>query len=236
MRAWLWAAVLIVLATAIGMACGGGGSGDGGAEPTPDRPTLEAMLNSITLKLEDLPGSFNVQQETFTDNEQAAVIDPEGPTKGKERLDGWQRLLGYEVRFMVSDPLGAFQSGGIATITSNISIFADEQGATEALQWGRDLLSDPSAATSFIAGVSETKGGPISFPTIGDETIAADFTGMFRAEDYQVNVPFKARVVVIRHGSGEAHITVAAIGGAEPGPEVEQLARLVDGRLGQALD
>ena len=133
MRAWLWAAVLIVLATAIGMACGGGGSGDGGAEPTPDRPTLEAMLNSITLKLEDLPGSFNVQQETFTDNEQAAVIDPEGPTKGKERLDGWQRLLGYEVRFMVSDPLGAFQSGGIATITSNISIFADEQGATEAL-------------------------------------------------------------------------------------------------------
>ena len=91
MRAWLWAAVLIVLAAAIGMACGGGG--DGGAEPTPDRQTLEAMLNSITLKLEDLPGSFNVQQETFTDNEQAAVIDPEGPTKGKERAVEFLSLI-----------------------------------------------------------------------------------------------------------------------------------------------
>ena len=234
MRSWLWAAVLIVLAMAVGTACGGGG--DGGAEATPDRPTLEAMLRNVTLKVEDLPGNFNLSQETFSDNEQAAVLDPEGPTKGKERLDGWQRLLGYEVRFMVTDPVGAFQSGGIATITSNISIFADEQGATEALQWGRELLSDPSQAASFIPGVSQMQGGPISFPTIGDETIASDFTGMFRAEEFQITVPFKARVVVIRHGRGEAHITVAAIGGAEPGPEAEQLARLVDERLGQALD
>jgi len=237
MRAWLWAAVLIVLAAAVGMACGGGGDDDGGgAEPTPDRQTLEAMLKNITLNIEDLPGSFNILQEGFIDNEQAAAIDPEGPTKGKERMDGWHRLLGYEVRFMATDPVGAFQKGGIATITSNISIFADEQGAIGALQWGRDLLSNPAEAATIIPGVTEMEGGPMSFTTIGDETTASEFTGMYRAEDFQVNVPFTAHVVVIRHGRGEAHITVSAIGGAKPGPEVEQLVRLVDERLGQALD
>jgi hypothetical protein len=236
MRAWLWAAVLIVMAAAVGTACGGGGDGDGEAEATPDRPTLEAMLGDISLKLEDLPGSFNVQEEAFTDNEQAAVIDPEGLTKGKERLDGWHRLLGYDASFMTTDPLGAFQAGGIALISESISIFADEQGTAEALQWGRDLLSNPADAASFIPDVSEMEGGPISFPTIGDETTAAEFTGMFRSEEFQVNVPFTAHVVVIRHGRGEAHITVSAIGGAKPGPEVEQLARLVDERMGETLD
>jgi len=234
MRAWLWATVLIVLATAVGTACGG--DGDGGAEPTPDRPTLEAMLRDISLKVEDLPPGFGEPEEVFSDNEEAAAIDPEGPTKALERLNGWHRLLGYDATFMATDLFGAFQGGGTALIRTNINIFGDEQGAVDALQWGREILSNPADAASFIPGVSELEGGPISFPTVGDETIAGEFTGTFRAEDFQVNVPFTAHVVVVRHGRGEAHVTVAAIGGAKPGSEVEEIVRILDERLGETLD
>ena len=235
MRAWFWALVLVALAAAAGAACGGGG-GDGEATPTPDRPTLEAQLREISLKVEDLPSGFGEPEEAFSDNEEAAVIDPEGPTQGLERLNRWRRLLGHDATFMATDLFGAFQSGGDALIRASVSIFADEQGATEALQWGRELLSNPDDAATLIPGVSELEGGPISFPTIGDETVASEFTGIFKAEDFQINVPFTAHVVVVRHGRGVAILTVAAIGGAEPGPEVEELVRILDERLGQSLD
>ena len=234
MRAWLWALALIVLAAVAGMACGGGG--DGEATPTPDRPTLEAQLREISLKAEDLPSGFGAPEEVFSDNEEAAANDPEGPTQGLERMNGWRRLLGVDVTFMATDLFGAFQGGGDALIRGSVHIFADEQGATEALQWGRDLLSNPDDAASLIPGVSELEGGPISFPTIGDETVASEFTGTFRAEDFQINVPFTAHIVAIRHGRGVAYVAVAAIGGAKPGPEVEGLVRILDERLGQNLD
>lgn len=234
MRAWLWVAMLIALAAA-GFACGGGGA-DGEAEPTPDRPTLEAMLREMSLKVEDLPPGFGAPEEVFSDNEEVAANDPEGPIKALERLNGWRRLLGYDATFMATDLFGVFQSGGDALIRASINIFADEQGAADALQWGRDLLSNPADAATLIPGVSELEGGPISFPTIGDETAASEFTGVFRAEDFQVNVPFTAHIVAIRHGRAVAYIVVAAIGGAKPGSEVEQLIRILEERLGQTLD
>lgn len=236
MKAWLWTVVLMVLAVAVGVACGGGGGGgDGGAEPTPDRPAVEAMLRDISLKVEDLPAGFTLTGESFSDNEQAAADDPEGPTKAKERLDGWHRLLGHDASFMVADPFGTFQKGGTALITASVNIFADEQGAAEALQWGRDLLSNPAEAAAFIPNVSDLQGGPISFPTIGDETIASEFTGIVQPEGIQIKIDFIAHIVAIRNGKGVANVVVAAIGGAKPGPEVEQIIRTLNDRLGQTL-
>jgi len=235
MKAWLWAGALIVLAAGVGVACGGGG-GDGEATPTPDRPTLEAMLTEISLKIEDLPSGFGEPEVVFTDNEEAAASDPEGPTQALERLNGWGRLLGMDATFLGTDLFGTFQSGGDALIRASVNLFADDQGATEALQWGHDLLSNPADAATLIPGVSELDGGLMDFPTVGDETVAAQYTGTFRAEDFQINVPFTAHIVAIRHGRGVANIAVAAIGGATPGPEVEELIRILDERLGQTLD
>ena len=234
MKAWLWAAVLVALATVIGMACGGGG-GDGGTEPTPDRPTLEAMLRDISLKTEDLPSGFGEPDESFTDNEQVATDDPEGPTKALERLEGWGRLLGQDATFLVTDPVGTFQKGGTALIVSSVSIFADEQGAIEAMQWGRDQLADPAKAATLIPNVSDLEGGPISFPTIGDETVASEFTGKTQPEGVQIKINFVADIVVIRQGKGVAYVAVGAIGGAKPGPEVEQLIRMLDERMARVL-
>jgi len=234
MKPWLWAAVLVALATLIGMACGGGG-GDGGTEPTPDRPTLEAMLRDISLKTEDLPSGFGEPDESFTDNEQVATNDPEGPTKALARLEGWGRLLGQDATFLVTDPVGTFQKGGTALIVSSVSIFADEQGAIEAMQWGRDQLADPAKAATLIPNVSDLEGGPISFPTIGDETVASEFTGKTQPAGVQIKINFVADIVVIRQGKGVAYVAVGAIGGAKPGPEVEQLIRILDERLAKAV-
>jgi len=234
MRAWLWAGTLMVLAAAVGVACGGGGDGDG-AEPTPDRPTLEAMLTEISLKTEDLPSGFGEPTQSFTDNEQAAENAPEGPTKALERLEGWGRLLGHDATFLVTDTVGTFTKGGTALIVSSISIFADEQGAIEAMEWGRDLLSDPADAATLIPNVSDFEGGPVSFATIGDETVAAEFTGQTQPEGVQIKIEFTADIVVVRNGKGVAYIAVGAIGGAKPGPEVDELIGILNDRLESVL-
>jgi len=237
MRAWLWAGAMIVLAVAAGVACGGGGGGDGDgeAEPTPDRPTLEAMLTEISLKTEDLPSGFGEPEESLTENEQVAENDPEGPTAGLERVEGWGRLLGHDATFLVTDPVGTFTKGGTALIVSSVSIFADEQGAVEAMQWGRDLLSNPGDAASLIPNVSDLEGGPISFATIGDETVAAEFTGKTQPEGVQIKIEFTADIVVVRNGKGVAYIAVGAIGGAKPGPEVDELIGILNDRLESVL-
>jgi hypothetical protein len=234
MRAWLWVGVLIVLAAAAGVACGGGG-GDGEAEPTPDRATLEAMLTDISLKTEDLPAGFGEPEVHFTDNEEAAQSDPAGPTEGLKRLNDWGRLLGIDSTSLVTDTFGTFQKGGTALIVSSISIFADEQGAVDAMQWGRDLLSNPADAETLIPNVSDLEGGPISFTNIGDETVAAEFMGITQPEGVQIKIEFTADIVVIRSGTGVAYIAVGAIGGAKPGPEVEQLIRTLNDRMESVL-
>jgi hypothetical protein len=219
------------------VACGGGGGGDGDgeAEPTPDRPTLEAMLTEISLKTEDLPSGFGEPTQSFTDNEQAAERDPEGPTKGLERLEGWGRLLGHDASFLVKDTVGTFTKGGTALVVSSISIFADEQGAILAMQWGRDLLSDPADAETLIPNVSEFEGGPISHSTIGDETVAAEFTGTTQPEGIQIKIEFTADIVVVRNGKAVVYIAVGAIGGAKPGPEVDKLIGVLNDRLESVL-
>jgi hypothetical protein len=234
MRAWLWALALVAVVAVAGMACGGGG-GDGEAAPTPDRPTLEAWLTGIQLKTEDLPSGFGDPDRSFTENQQAAERDPEGPTKGLERLESWGRLLGHDATFLVNDTMGTFTKGGTALIVSSISVFADEQGAIQAMQWGRDLLSNPADAETLIPNVSELEGGPISFASVGDETVAAEFTGKTQPSGVQIKIEFTADIVVIRNGKGVAYIAVGAIGGAKPGPEVEQLIRILNDRMGSVL-
>jgi hypothetical protein len=103
------------------------------------------------------------------------------------------------------------------------------------MQWGRDLLADPAKAATIIPNVSDLEGGPISFPAVGDETLASEFTGTTQPEGVPIKIAFTADVVVVRNGKGVAYIVVGAIGGAKPGPEVEQLIRLLDQRLASVL-
>jgi len=240
MRTWFIAVALAFAAapSVLGVGCGGGGEEGPSATAVPvDRPTLEAMLRSMALTLDDLPAGFVLQEEAFTDNEEAAETDPLGKQAALARLDEWGRLLGYEAIYMTNDPLGTFIKGGTAMVTVSLNIFRTSEGAAAGMEWGRQVAADPSQSIALFPGVISIEGEPMSFPSIGDETLAARFTGTLRPQDMAVNVDvdFVAHMVAIRRGRATAHIVVGAIGGATPGQEVEDIIRTLDERLGQAL-
>jgi hypothetical protein len=229
------ALAFVLIPTVVGVGCGGGGEGSS-AVPT-DRPTLEGTLRNVAPTLEDLPSGFVLQEEAFTDNEEAAETDPEGRQAALARLDGWGRLLGYDATYMTNDPLGTFIGGGDAMITVSLNIFETPEGAAAGIEWGREVVADPSQFVALFPGVISIEGETMPFPTIGDETLAAVFTGTIRPEgvELEVDVDFTAHLVAIRQGRGTAHIIVGAIGGATPGQEVEDIIRVLDERLAQAL-
>jgi len=240
MRTWLIAAALAFIAVTpvVGIGCGGGDEEGPSATATPvDRPTLEAMLKTIAPTAEDLPAGFVLQEEAFTDNEEAAETDPEGKQAALARFNEWGRLLGYDATYMTNDPLGTFISGGTALVTVSLNIFQTSEGAAAGMEWGREVAADPSQSPSLFPGVISIEGEPMSFPSIGDETLAATFAGTLRPEDmeFEVDVDFVAHLVAIRRDRATAHIIVGAIGGATPGQEVEDIIRTLDQRLAQAL-
>jgi len=239
MRTWFIAVALAFAAapSVLGVGCGGGEEGPSATAVPVDRPTLEAMLRSMALTLEDLPAGFVLQEEAFTDNEEAAETDPLGKQAALARLDEWGRLLGYEAIYMTNDPLGTFIKGGTAMVTVSLNIFRTSEGAAAGMEWGRQVAADPSQSIALFPGVISIEGEPMSFPSIGDETLAARFTGTLRPQDMAVNVDvdFVAHMVAIRRGRATAHIVVGAIGGATPGQEVEDIIRTLDERLAQAL-
>ena len=138
---------------------------------------------------------------------------------------------------MTNDPLGTFISGGTALVTVSLNIFQTPEGAAAGIEWGRELVADAGQAASLFPGVITLESESMSFPSIGDETLAAKFTGTLRPEDaeFEVDIDFVAHMVAIRRGRGTAHIVVGAIGGATPGQEVEDIIRTLDERLAQAL-
>lgn len=241
MRTWLIAVALALVAVplVVGVGCGGGDDKEGPSATTvpTDRPTLEAMLKSVALTLDDVPSGFVLQEEAFTDNEEAAETDPEGKQAALDRYNEWGRLLGYDASYMTNDPLGTFINGGTALVTVSLNIFQTPEGAAAGMEWGRGIAADPAQSIALFPGVIHIEGEPMSFPSIGDETLAARFTGTMRPEDveFEVDVDFVAHLVAIRRDRATAHIVVAAIGGAEPGQEVEDIIRTLDERLVQAL-
>jgi hypothetical protein len=242
MRTWLIAVALALVAAplVVGVGCGGGGDEEGPSATTvpTDRPTLEATLSSMALTLDDLPAGFALEEpgEEFTDNEEAAETDPEGKQAALARFNEWGRLLGYDATYMTNDPLGTFINGGTALITVSLNIFQTSEGAAAGIEWGREVAADPGSS-GLIPGVISIEGETMSFPSIGDETLAARFTGTLRPEgvELEVDVDFIAHLVAIRQGRATAHIIVGAIGGATPGQEVEDIIRTLDERLAQAL-
>lgn len=238
MRTWLVAVALafVAISPVVGVGCGGDGDEGPSATATPmDRPALEALLKGATVTITDLPPGFALQSEAFSDNEEAAESDPEGRQAALARFSEWGRLLGYEASYMTNDPLGAYLEGGTALITVNLNIFQTSEGAAAGIEWGRELVADPGQASTLIPGVIALETDPLSFPSMGDETLAARFTGTLRPQDVGFDVDFVAHLVAIRRGRATAHVLVGAIGGATPGQELEDIIRTLDERLAEAV-
>jgi len=243
MKTWLIAVVLgfAAVASVVGVGCGGDGEEGPSATATPvDRATLEDMLSSMIITVEDLPAGFALEDpgEQFTDNEEAAEVDPTGQLATLSRLEEWGRLLGYRAAYMTNDPVGTYMQGGIATITVSVSIFETAEGAETSLEWGRGVANDPAQAATMVPGVLTLETEPMSFPSVGDEMLAGKYTGTIRPQgmDVEIDVDFVAHVVAFRQDRVVAQLLVSAIGGAEPGEEVEDLARLMEERIAEVLE
>ncbi len=241
MRTWLIALALAFVAVplVVGVGCGGGGDEEGSSATTvpTDRPTLEATLKSIALTLDDVPAGFALEEEEFTDNEEAAATDPEGSQAALDRFNEWGRLLGYDANYMTNDPTGTFINGGTASVSVSLSLFETAEGAVAGMEWGREVAADSSRSMALVPGVIALESEPMSFPTIGDETLAALLTGTLHPEDaeFDIDIDFISHLVAIRRGRATAYIIVSAIGGATPGQEVEDIIRTLDERMVEAL-
>jgi hypothetical protein len=228
-------AALICLASLmaiVGVACGEGG-GDG--EMT--REEMEALLTDMAVTIDDLPSGLDLQEETFTDNEEAAQLDREGPTAGLAAVESHGRLLGYSASFFTNDPVGDFMSGDIAMITVLINLYEDAEGASAGVEYFSEIAADPVPGGGFLEGVTKIEGQPLSFTSVGDESVAYEYNGVLRPADVpmEIDVEFVAHIVLFRRDNVMASAIVAAIGGATPGQEVEDLMNTLDDRISAAL-
>lgn len=221
---------LVSLVAAIGADCGGGGDGK------MSREDMEALLTEMVVTIDDLPSGLDLQEEGFQDNEEAAELDPEGPTAALARFESQGRLLGYGAGYLTADPIGAFTSGGTGLIAVSLTLYEDAEGGTAGVDYFRGLAENPVPGAGMLQGVTKIEGKPLSFTSIADESQAWEFEGTLRPEEIQIDVDFTAHMVLFRRDTVVATVIVAAIGGATPGEEVEDVVNTLDGKIAAALD
>jgi hypothetical protein len=224
---------LMALMAGAGAACGGG---DGDAEMS--REEMEALLTEMAVTIDDLPSGLDLQEEGFGDNEDTAQIDPAGPTAGLAALESHGRLLGYSASYLTNDPVGMFMSGGTALITFSVNLYEDADGATAGLSYFSGLAADPVPGTGLVEDVTEIEGQPLSFTSVADESAAYEYEGTLRPAgvEMEIDVAFVANMILFRRDNVVGTVMVAAIGGATPGEEVEDVVTTLDGNIAAALD
>lgn len=137
----------LLLAGAVLGACNGD-SGSGGAESS-----LEQALRRMVLQAEDLPQGFDRQDELLTTNEQQASLSAD-PEARKSQLEGWGRLLGYEVTYQPS--YGVADELSVQGLNVSASLYRNAEGAAEAFLTDavkgaeeRDWAADYPGLTDF---------------------------------------------------------------------------------------
>jgi hypothetical protein len=223
---------LVALVGIAGAACGGGG---GDEEMT--REEMEALLTEMAVTIDDLPAGLDLQEgEPFQDNEAAAETDPEGPTAALARFESQGRLLSYGAGYLTADPIGAFTSGGTGLIAISLTLYEDAEGATAGTEYFRGQAENPTPGAGILQQVTKVEGKPLSFTSVADESQAWEFEGILRPEDIQIDVDFTAHMVLFRRDKVVATVIVAAIGGATPGEEVEDVVNTLDGKIVAGLE
>lgn len=157
MRRLLWLAALLPVVATIA-ACGG-----------EERLSLEEALRLMVLQPEDLPG-FEVREETFTTNEDAAG----GSADRLALLDEWGRLLGYEVAYEpVDQTLVAYPVDGINV---SASIYLTEEGASDSFADAVRTAKETDWAATY-PGLREFMREEITVSELADEAIWLRLTG-----------------------------------------------------------
>jgi hypothetical protein len=256
-RATLVIALVFAICLAALSACGDGeeepdATGSPAASPTSlavsptlaaeSRAELEALLRSMSLKLEDLPSGFTLQEEKFTTNEEAAKDYPDGEEQGLADYARWGRLLGYEATYATQASLTTLMTGGTIYIAVRPTLFEDSNGASEAMAKAKERVSDPEEQAKFVEDFKEDSNwedvelAPMSFAQVGDDTTAFQLTGRVSSSESAVKLTAVAQVVAIRRGRGNGMVIVSAIEGPSPIQELQAMVQKLDQRMKEALD
>jgi len=216
------------------------------AAPTvEDRAEVEALLMAATLRLEDLPAGYTLDDEVFTTNEESARDQTDllgGPTL--EDLNRFGRILGYEASYSQESSLGSLLEGGTLSLQVTTTLYEESDGADDAFEFVRDQASDPEFVEAFEESFASSPGIEVqdasltamSFAELGDERLAYEFKVSAHSTDLDQDVEFIAHLVGVRRDRLIGSVTVLAVNEASPVEELEDVARTLDERMKDALE
>ena len=220
-----------------------------GAAPTSEatvenRDEVEALLKAASLKQEDLPEGYTLDEEGFTTNEEAVgeTSAPSDPTL--EDLNEFGRILGYDTTYSnLEESLNALSEGGTLSIDVSTTLYEDSDGADDAFEFVRDQATDEEFLEDYkestaIPGVEITNAtiSEISIPELGDKRLALEITVSAHSSELDQDFDFIAQVAGIRRDRMIGSVTVLAFNATSPGQDLEDLARTLDERMKDALE
>ena len=260
----------LVAALAVFLAACGGGDGDEGepsaaespestaaaspaAAETATAPTaaatvednadVQALLKDASLRLEDLPEGFILDEEMFTTNEEASVEAGGGNQPTLEDFNSWGRVLGYDATYSDPEALSSLDEGGTLSLTATTTLYEDSDGAGEALDYVRDQANDPEFIQSFeesfaSPGVEVQDAGisPLSLADLGDDRQAYEIKVTMHSSDLDQDFDLIAQLFGIRRDRLIGAVTVVTVNESPPEGQLEDLASKLDGRMEAALE
>jgi hypothetical protein len=220
-----------------------------GASPTAaatveNRTEVEALLTAASLRAEDLPAGFTLDDDHFTTNEESAEENtgPGNPTL--DELNQFGRILGYEASYSQEAGLSTLLEGNALFLQTTTTVYQDSDGAKEHFQFVRDQTSDPEFTDTFEKNFEYTPGvevsdasiSEISFADVGDERLALEVKVSAHSTDLDQDFDFVGQIVGVRTDRMIGSITVVGINTSTPKKVLEDLARTMDERMKDALE
>lgn len=168
MRRLLPLGSVLLLGGAVLAACGGD-SGSGGAESS-----LEQALRRMVLQAEDLPQGFDRQDELLTTNEHQASFSAD-PEARKSQLEGWGRLLGYEVTYHPSR--GVADELPVQGLNVSASLYRNAEGAAEAFLTDAVKGAQERAWAADYPGLTDFQQEEVDVSDLADEIVWLRLSG-----------------------------------------------------------
>ena len=221
-------ALVIAMCLAVPLAaCGGRGEG---SPPTPS-PEPEEQLRQMVLQLEDLPSGVIQAEERFVTNEESAASsdDPEG---WLAMLEGWGRILGYDVTYQANPEV--ISQVGLILANSTASLYGNEEGASASFDDAEQTALTTDWAALFD-GAEEVEVEEVDSPALTDEMLWLRVTAKAQVGEEAEEETFANDVVIFRQGPGRASLMVGWVMGRGSGDTMEQLAKAQAQHLKDAL-
>ena len=202
----------------------------------PDRAELEEILRSMALKLGDLPAGFTLESEEFTTNAEEAEDDPDGSEAALKRYERNGRVLGYAVDYSREVSFASLVTGGTFQISGSVAYYATVDGTKEAFSYADEQdLSERLGEVFPSDEFRNVEAARMSFPRVGDETLAWQVTGEAFATESGLELEFVAQFVGLRQQNALGTVATVAIQGPSAIEELERMVRALSQRIEENL-